>query len=135
MSYDIYLLNPVTKETIKFDKPYDIQGGTYTIGGTSEAWLNITYNYSKWYYRRGIFARTKKDSEGIRTIYGLSGAESIPILDRAIKKLESIPWKVPKSMLEKDNGYWTPTKENAIKPLYQLKTMAEMCPDGIWDGD
>ena len=32
-------------------------------------------------------------------------------------------------------GYWTPTKENAIRPLYQLLAFAQMRPDGIWAGD
>ena len=32
-------------------------------------------------------------------------------------------------------GYWMPSRENAIKPLYQLLAMAQLRPDGIWDGD
>lgn len=34
-----------------------------------------------------------------------------------------------------NNDYWEPTAGNAIKPLYQLIAMAEMRPDGVWDGD
>lgn len=32
-------------------------------------------------------------------------------------------------------GYWMPTRENAIRPLYHLLTMAKIKPDGIWEGD
>ena len=44
MSYDISLLDPVTKETIQFETPHQIRGGTYAINGTTEADFNITYN-------------------------------------------------------------------------------------------
>lgn len=32
-------------------------------------------------------------------------------------------------------GYWMPTRDNAIRPLYQLVAMAMIRPDGVWDGD
>ena len=34
-----------------------------------------------------------------------------------------------------DEDYWEPTAGNALKPLYQLLTMAQLRPDGVWDGD
>ena len=46
MSYDITLNDPVTKEPIQLDAPHQMQGGTYAVGGTTEAWLNITWNYN-----------------------------------------------------------------------------------------
>ena len=70
MSYDITLNDPVTKEPIQLDMPHQMQGGTYAVGGTTEAWLNITWNYADWYYRAGVFAHTREESNGIRTIYG-----------------------------------------------------------------
>lgn len=33
------------------------------------------------------------------------------------------------------SDYWEPTAANALKPLYQLLAMAQLRPDGIWDGD
>ena len=45
MSYDIDLLDPVTKEIIQFENPHHIRGGTYAINGTTKASFNITYNY------------------------------------------------------------------------------------------
>lgn len=118
MSYDIYLLDPVTKESIEFDSIHDIKGGTYRIGGTNEAWLNITYNYDKHY--RQVFG-----DEGIRTIYGKSGAESIPVLKDAISQLGD----------DISNDYWESTEGNAKRALYGLLAFAQLRPDGIWGGD
>lgn len=118
MSYDIRLLDPVTRETIQFDSPHHMTGGTYAVGGTTEAWLNITYNYAKFYYE-------VLGEKGIRTIYGRTGADSIPLLQEAADKLGD----------ETDDNYWVATPGNAKAPLLQLIAMAKMRPDGIWDGD
>jgi hypothetical protein len=118
MSYDIDLQHPITKEVLQLDSPHQMKGGTYAIGGTTEASLNITYNYGEIFYR--IFGEG-----GIRSIYGKSGAESIPILDKAINQLGD----------DVDNDYWKATEGNAKNSLIQLKTLAQMRPDGIWDGD
>lgn len=140
MSYDIYLVDPVTKEQIETDMPHMMAGGTYAIGGTKELWLNVTYNYARWYYKDGVFAETEEESNGIRSIYGLSGAESVNVLQNAISVLqdmtEDISDEERKEYEEQGiTGYWLPTRENAIKPLYQLLAMAQIRPDGIWRGD
>ena len=140
MSYDIYLRDRVTKETVHFDTPHQMAGGTYAIGGTTEAWLNITYNYAQWYYKDGVFPNNGEDNSGIRSIYGLSGADSIPVPEHAIKTLESMTEDLSEEEIQeyKDGGaggYWTPTRANAIRPLYQLLTMAKMRPDAEWSGD
>lgn len=140
MSYDIYLRDRVTKETVHFDTPHQMAGGTYAIGGTTEAWLNITYNYAQWYYKDGVFPNNGEDNSGIRSIYGLSGADSIPVLEHAIKTLESMTEDLSEEEIQeyKDGGaggYWTPTRANAIRPLYQLLAMAKMRPDAEWSGD
>lgn len=120
MSYDIKLRDPMTKEVVELDEPHFMQGGTYALGGTTELWLNITYNYAKIYYRDDVFGKG-----GIRTIYGMTGAESIPVLEKAISALGD----------EIDEDYWKATEGNAKRPLYQLLAMAKMRPDGVWDGD
>ena len=33
------------------------------------------------------------------------------------------------------DDYWKATAVNAVKPLYSLVAMAQMRPDGVWDGD
>jgi len=118
MSYDISLLDPITKETIQLDEPHDLRGGTYALGGTTEAWLNITYNYSKHYFR--LFGE-----KGIRTIYGMTGKESIPLLYNAILNLKD----------DATDNYWDATEGNARRALIDLHALAVMRPDGVWDGD
>jgi hypothetical protein len=92
MSYDINLLDPVTKEVIEFDFPHQISGGNYVAGGTK---------------------------------YGMTGAESIPVLKEAISKLGD----------DTNPDYWKPTEGNAKEPLLGLLAFAQMRPDGIWYGD
>lgn len=82
MSYDISLCDPVTHETLEVDDTHFVAGGTRSIGGTKELWLNITYNYGKHFRRDDVLG-----SKGIRSIYGKTGAESIPMLEKAISAL------------------------------------------------
>ena len=140
MSYDISLVEPTTRETIEFDTPHHMKGGNYVLGGTTEAWLNITYNYARWYYKDGVFPNHGYGRKGIRSIYDMTGADSIPVLQHAISVLEEMTEDLTEEEIKEceehgAGGYWLPTKENAIKPLYQLLTMAKMRPDGIWEGD
>ena len=118
MSYDIYLNDRVTGQPLLLDEPHQMRGGTYYLGDTRECWLNITYNYFKYYYE--VFGE-----KGIRAIYGLTGAESIPLLKEAISKLGD----------ETSYDYWGATPGNAKRPLCQLLAFALLRPDGAWDGD
>lgn len=120
MSYDIRLNGPITKEVIELDNPHFMQGGTYAVNGTTELWLNVTWNYGTFYRQDDVFGK-----DGIRTIYGMTGAESIPVLERAISALGD----------DTDEDYWKATEGNAKRPLCQLLAMAKMRPDGVWDGD
>ena len=119
MSYDISLNDPVSKKVIEFQSAHQIAGGTVAIGGTTEAWLNVTYNYSDHFYR--VLGK-----KGIRSIYGLTGAKAIPILEKAIIKLKDD---------YDDNDYWNPTEGNTKRALCGLLAFAQMRPDGIFDGD
>ena len=119
MSYDIELQDPVTKETLILDEPHQMKGGTYAVGGTPEASLNITYNYSN------HFSKVFGDEEGIRKLYGMTAVESIPILEKAISELGN----------DVDPDYWVSTEGNAKSALCQLLALAKMRPDGIWAGD
>lgn len=118
MSYDIGLHDSVTKERLYADVPHQIAGGTYALGGTKELWLNVTYNYSKHFYN-------VLGEKGIRTIYGMSGAESIPVLKSAIDKLGD----------DVSPDYWAATEGNAKRVLHGLLAFAQIRPDGIWMGD
>jgi hypothetical protein len=118
MSYDIQLNDPITNQVLELDEPHQMKGGMYAIGGTTEASLNVTYNYGKHYYR-------VLGDKGIRTIYGMTGAESIPLLTKAIGALGD----------DKSDDYWEETEGNAKAALIQLRTLAYMRPDGVWSGD
>lgn len=118
MSYDICMREPVGGNVIEFETEHYMRGGTYAVGGTRKAWLNVTYNYAKHYYR--VFGE-----KGIRTIYGMTGAESIPVIKAAMAQLKD----------DVSDDYWDPTEGNAKKALAQLLAIAQMRPDGVWDGD
>ena len=118
MSYDLELCDPVTQEVLCLDAPHQMKGGTCQVGGCPYAELNVTYNYSKHYYR--VFGE-----QGLRTIYGKTGAESIPLLKAAIEQLGD----------DVDDDYWKATEGNAKRALYQLVALAELRPDGVWQGD
>lgn len=137
MSYDIELVDAVTGKPLELDEAHHMRGGTYCVGGTREAHLNVTYNYSGHYGR--VFPELteprpkapewlRKDGapvRGIRTIYGLSGAESLPVLDAAIAALGD----------DVADDYWASTEGNAKRALVQLRALAAMRPDGVWSGD
>jgi len=118
MSYSLYLRDPVTHDTLTLDAPHHMRGGTYRVGGEPEARLNVTYNYAK-HYRRVL------GEEGIRTIYGMTGAESIPVLKAAITALGD----------DVSSDYWQPTEGNAKRALTHLLALAQLRPNGVWDGD
>lgn len=136
MSYDIDLLDPITRETLMLPEPHHMRGGTYAVGGSREASLNVTYNYVEHFHRvfdpvspppqdAPQWMRERGIVEGIRTIYGMTGAQSIPVLERAISMLGD----------DVDENYWRPTEGNAKRALTQIQALARMRPDGVWAGD
>ena len=112
MSYDIKLVDPVTEETLHLPFDHVMTGGTFAgtfdpVTGEvrprpiPEAWLNVTYNYARYYYEategddrflvRDEYDpehRTKKNG-GIRGLYGKTGAESIGMLEDVIQRIET----------------------------------------------
>ena len=103
MSYDIYLEDPVTKETAivpghcmtggTYKAVYDPAMGTFLPAVNTEAELNITWNYSRYYY--DVY------EDGIRHIYGKQGADSISDLENMIHQIEE---------KYKKDGDWITTK-------------------------
>ena len=112
MSYDVYFNDPVTKEHIELNEPHFMRGGTYALGGTTELWLNITFNYSENY---------SKHKFSIKDLNGKSAVDCIPELERVISELGD----------EVDDDYWKPVDGNSKKALIQLLTMAKMRPDSV----
>jgi len=85
--------------------------------------LNITYNYAP-HFRR-VFG-----DNGIRSIYGLTAAESVPVLKRASEQLGT----------DVSDDYWQSTEGNARAALDSLIEIAgQAIRDGHghskWTGD
>lgn len=118
LSYDISLCDPITMEPIELDVPHFVHGGTYCPTGSRELSMGVTYNYSP------VFKRVMGQT-GIRCIYGLTGAESMGILTRAIEALDN----------NVSDDYWECTDGNAKRALCGLLLFASYRPDGIWKGD
>ena len=123
MSYDIELKDRVTGKTLEVSENHFMTGGTYAVGGTRELWLNITYNYAHYYYEATDgdprFAHDEisayyadgtngpvETKYGIRGIYGKTGAESIPMLQDMIRRIEE---------KYKKDGEWTTTTKEKYK--------------------
>lgn len=126
MSYDIDLLDPITKEVVEINDAHFLRGGTYKVGGSKELTLNITYNYSKILHH--VIQPENPSSEyktGIRSLYGMTALEAIPILEATISNLKD----------DVDEDYWKATEGNVKRALNNLLTMCKMRPDAIIDGD
>ncbi len=126
MSYDINLLDPITKEVIEINDAHFLRGGTYKVGGSKELTLNITYNYSKILHRVIQLKNTPSEYKtGIRSLYGMTALEAVPILEAAISNLKD----------DVDEDYWKATEGNTKRALNNLLTMCKMRPDAIVEGD
>lgn len=115
LSYDLYLQDPVTHDTLHMEKRHLMRGGTFCMGGTTEMWINITFNYG------GIFARVLGKC-GIKKLNGMTAAESIPLVKTGISYLGD----------DVTENYWDATDGNAKRALYQVLALAQMRPDGVW---
>lgn len=117
MSYDIDYLDEGGKY-FELGKPME-EGGTYGVGNTNTE-LNITYNYS-WYYYHFL-----DKEKGIRWLYGKKGKECIARLGKAIKHFEGEPTY---------KNYWADTPGNCVKPLKILLSWCKNFPEGTFSGD
>lgn len=117
MGYDLGLLDPVTNKPLHVSEKHHVHGGQYVLDGTTELSFHITYNYNKFLY--------EVLDGGIRSLYGKSGAESIPLLKTAISKLGN----------DVDDNYWAATEGNTKQALHGVLALAQMRPDGVWQGD
>lgn len=198
MSWDFSLCDPVTGNTLDLPNKHLMSGGTYradynedtgefTPSAITEAWLNVTYNYSRYYYeasandlrfyidKEGNYVKDNNtnniENYGIRALDGRTAVESISMIDDLINRIKNKyyvdgDWittkrtvkvknhngrevnyydsnylSYPEEPYEKEievyegdtTNYWFDTAVLALKPLYQLKTMATLRPDGVWE--
>ena len=92
-------------------------GGTYCLGGSEEADLNITYNYSEFYYKH-------LDKEaGLRWLHGRKAKDCLGRLPKASVALG----------IERDDDYWAATPGNAGRALVILLNRAKLNPEAIFN--
>ena len=113
MSHDVIL---VDTDGVLVSRERIAEGGTYVSGGTNECVLNITYNYSPLFYE--VFP----NDEGLKWLYGKTGKESIPVLEKAVERLGT----------KRNNDYWKATMGNAGHSLSILLSWAREHPQGKW---
>lgn len=95
--------------------PRFTDGGTYPVGGTTEAELNITYNYGKYYWL--CF------EGGLRWLHGKQAGVTIERLERAVRLLGTT----------QDFDYWKPTPGNCGHALNILLGWARLHPNAVWE--
>lgn len=93
-------------------------GSVYALGGTSEADIAITYNYSR------VYNEIVPDWPGmIRFFNGKRAGDMIPTMRMIVERLGT----------ERDPDYWAPTPGNAGYVMNMLLGWAEQYPDAVWD--
>jgi hypothetical protein len=99
-------------------KPVEVQrhseGGTYVVGGTIDAELSVTYNYSV-HFREGL-------DGGLPALHGRTGAETVDELRKAVAHIGT----------QRSTNYWDATPGNAGYALSILYEWARQHPDAVW---
>jgi hypothetical protein len=110
MSWWVSITDPETDQYMVVE-PFT-EGGTYVLGGSYDADLNITYNYSSHYYRvLGL-------EDGLRGLDGKDVAFALPILEKGVEALEE----------DYADDYWEPTEGNARRALV---TLVQWCKQAV----
>jgi hypothetical protein len=84
------------------------EGGTFLLGGTTEADLNVTYNYGKHFIFKKLDGRT--------------GLDTTKELEEAVQSLG----------IARDKDYWSPTAGNVGFACSILLDWAKQYPNGVW---
>ena len=101
--------------------PRHTEGGTFVLGGTDEAELNVTYNYSA-RFREAWPEELRGHGALTQMLNGLTGADTIPLLEQAVAKLGT----------DRSADYWEPSAGNAGAALDTLLSWARTHPQGRW---
>ena len=109
MSWDVELEGAGEVECIQ-------EGGTQAVGGTTEADLNITYNYAE------VYKLVMPSGSLHKALGDKTGAETIEMLESAVEALGTRQF----------DDYWAPTPGNAGFALNILLGWARQYPDGVW---
>ena len=160
MSYDLYLRDRVTGECLEVPGHLmyggNIRGafrddGSFLPEPTTEAYLNITYNYSRYYH--DAFPSAEEDEEqhakdakkfvvtcgdgGIRSLNGLTGAQAVPLLKEMIRRIERKNKDIEGWVSTEREKVWYERKGNpeaAKDPNEMLMEFLHLKRDGLSDG-
>lgn len=117
MSWDVALVKDGAIVTVP---RHSGEGGTYVLGGTTDAKLTITYNYG-WVYRAiELFEGSLCD-----WLNGQRAGDMIPALAAAVARLGT----------GRSPDYWAPTCGNAGHALSILLEWARLHPDAVFAVD
>lgn len=165
MSYSIYMVDKDTGEdlclkTARFmvnaamPVHIDPATGKFVEDAQEDASAIITYNYAKYFYEAGEGDdrflkewRGNIKNVGIRVIYGLSGAESLPMLSDMVKRIEARykvngEWKTaertrPRYYDEKGKEYTNPIsciiRDIDVKEVREPYTVSEGDTSDYWE--
>lgn len=115
MSYWVYL-GDEKGDTVKVSR--HAEGGTYALGGTDKAELNVTYNYGQ-FYRSYLCG---DEESGLKWLNGKKAKDTTSKLETAIAALG----------VEQDEDYWKPTPGNAGYALSILLAWAKEYPEAVF---
>lgn len=90
------------------------EGGTQVVGGTTEADLNVTYNYSE--------VTRLVDFNFQDHLHGKKAKDTVELLEKVVFKLGDRPFK----------DYWAPTPGNAGHAAAILLRWAKQHPEHTW---
>ena len=105
MSWWVYLKN---EEGEAVEVPRHSEGGTYVMGGTKTAELNVTYNYGKHF--------------NFKELDGKTGEEAKSLLIKAVEEFG----------IKRIEDYWNPTKGNVGYACNILLHWAQIHPEAIF---
>ena len=111
MSWDIAL--QVDGESVPVDH-HEGEGGTYEVGGTDRAELNVTYNYSEVTKLVDFHFRDK--------LNGRLAGRTIALLRTVVERLGTV----------RSEDYWAPTPGNAGHAANILLGWARTYPEATW---
>ena len=104
----------LVKDERKVQVSSHVEGGVINVDGEDEATMSVTYNYAP------LFANAL--GCGMRDMNGVSGADSMPILEAGVTKLGT----------ERSDNYWDATYGNAGQVLAVMLDWAKAHPDAVW---
>lgn len=115
MGYDVNLVNNEKKQALLAEHGDEIHAYQQSV----ESSFSITYNYSK------ILYRVLGAELGLRSLYGLTGAQSVSVLENAISQLGD----------DEDEDRWVATEGNVKRALVNLLESAKENLELEWEGN